>query len=125
MQVILDTNFLIYCAENKVDYATNIMNLMNEGYELVVPNQVIIEIESIAKNAKKLSDRTAAFLALKLLEHNKVKVISSEGVYADEAIVNMVRRGSIVATLDFGLRKALKGKARIMIVNSKRELDFE
>ena len=125
MQIILDTNFLIYCAENKVDYATDIMNLMNEGYELVVPNQVIMEIESIAKNAKKLSDRTAAFLALKLLEHNKVKVIESGGTYADEAIIIMVRRGCIVATLDFWLRKALSGKARVMIVNSKRELDFE
>ncbi len=35
IKIILDTNFLVYCAENKVDYASGIMGLMDEGYDVV------------------------------------------------------------------------------------------
>jgi len=41
IKIILDTNFLVYCAENKIDYKEGIENLVNEGIELVVPFQVI------------------------------------------------------------------------------------
>ena len=43
MKVILDTNFLIYCAKEKRDYFEAIQNMLNENYELVVPEQVIRE----------------------------------------------------------------------------------
>jgi rRNA-processing protein FCF1 len=124
IKVILDTNFLIYCVENKVDYAAGIMEIMTEGYELVVPEQVIAELKDISMNSKKLSDRSAAFLALKLLEHNKVKIISAEGRIADEAILNLVRMGSIIATLDLELRKKLKS-SRIIVIKGHKKVAFE
>ena len=37
MKIILDTNFLIYCAKNKLDYIEKITDLLKEDYELVVP----------------------------------------------------------------------------------------
>ena len=123
-QIILDTNFLIYCAENKIDYSHEIMMLMNEGYELVVPSSVVQELEEIYKNGEKLSDRSAAFLALKILKANDVKVLVSRGKYADEAIIDQVRMGSIVATLDLDLRKKLKN-SRIIVIQGKRKLSFE
>lgn len=124
IKIILDTNFLVYCAEKKIDYAEELMNLMSEGYELVVPEQVVEELKDISQNSKKLSDRSAAFLALKLLGHNKVKTIKTEGIYADEAILNLVRLGNIVATLDVGLRKKLKTSRKIVIIG-ERKLAFE
>ncbi len=124
IKVILDTNFLVYCAENKVDYATGIMEIMTEGYELVVPEQVIAELKDLADKAKKLSDRSAAFLALKLLEHNNVKMISANGNIADEAILNLVRMGSIVATLDLELRKKLRN-SRVIIIKGMKKVAFE
>lgn len=41
MKIILDTNFLVYCAKNKLDYKEEIGNLIKEGFELVVPEQVV------------------------------------------------------------------------------------
>jgi rRNA-processing protein FCF1 len=123
-QVILDTNFLIYCAENKIDYAHEIMLLMNEGHELVVPEQVAKELEEIYKNGEKLSDRSAAFLAMKIIKANGIRTIQARGRYADEAILNLVRMGSIVATLDLGLRKKLRN-SRIIVIQGKKKVAFE
>jgi len=124
VKVILDTNFIIYCTENKLDYAAEIGNLMNEGYELVVPQQVVDEIEELGKTAKKFSDRTASFLALKILKTNNIKVVSAPGKYADEAIISIMRIGDIVATLDLELRQKLK-KSRVIVIQGVKKLAFE
>jgi len=45
MKIILDTNFLIYCSKEKLDYVEEIGKFINENYELVVPVQVVEELE--------------------------------------------------------------------------------
>jgi len=114
----------VYCAENKVDFAAGIMEIMTEGYELIVPRQVVQELNDIASDSKKLSDRSAAFLALKLLEHNKIKIADVQGRIADEAILNLVRIGSIVATLDLELRKKLKN-TRVIVIKGVKKIAFD
>ena len=67
MKIILDTNFLIYSAKHKMDYMEEISNLINEGFELVVPKQVINELKMLKDDKwKKVSgkDKTAADLAV-------------------------------------------------------------
>lgn len=123
VKVILDANFLIYCAENKVDYVEGINEILGEGYELVVPSLVIGELEKIAEKASKLSDRNAAKLALSLLAHNKVKRVEFRGTYADEAILKNAR-GNIVATLDLGLRKNLES-SRVIVIKGVKKIAFE
>ena len=125
IKIILDTNFLIYCAENKIDYVESIMGLMEEGYELSVPSLVVKELEEISKNADKLSDRDGAKLALKLLKYNNVKILNINGRYADDAIINFVKKnGAIVATLDIELRNKLR-KFRKIVIEGKRKLVWE
>jgi rRNA-processing protein FCF1 len=124
LKIILDTNFLIYCAENKIDYQQEIGSLVGESYELIVPKQVVDELEEIYKNGKKFSDRNAAWLAIKLLEHNKVSVVTVRASYADEAIISLVRIGSVVATLDLELRKKLAG-TRIIVIQGVKKLAFD
>lgn len=124
MLIILDTNFLIYCAKNKLDYAEEIHNLINEGYELVVPMQVINELNKLKDDKwKKVSgkDKDAANLALKLLIHNKVKVINADGKNVDSAIVNLANSDpkNIVCTLDRGMRHSLP---RVILVNKFKKL---
>jgi rRNA-processing protein FCF1 len=125
--IILDTNFLVYCAENKIDYKSEIDELVNEGHTLVVFNPTIEELIKISENAEKSSDRNAAKLALKLLEHNRIVIEKSPGNYADTAILDFVKNTKaevIIATLDSALRKKLKTSRKIVIVG-KRKLAFE
>jgi rRNA-processing protein FCF1 len=124
MKIILDTNFLIYCAKNKLDYVEQIGQLINEGYELVVPKHVVNELKMLKDDKwKKVSgkDKLAADLALQLLEVNKVKVVNAKGRSVDNAIVNLSLedKKNIVCTLDREMRHTL---GRVILVNRFRRL---
>ena len=124
MLVILDTNFLIYCAENKLDYVEQISETVNEGYDLVVPLQVIKELKKLCDDKlKKVSgrDKLACGLALQLLEVNQIKKIEAKGRNVDEAIVNLANKNekNIVCTLDKEMRQTL---GRVILVNRFKRL---
>jgi rRNA-processing protein FCF1 len=124
MKIILDTNFLIYSAKHKMDYKEEILNLINEGFLLVVPKQVVNELKMLKEDKwKKVTgaDKTAADLALKLLLHNEVKVVDIPGKTVDEAIVDLANSDvkNIVCTLDRGLRQNLP---RVILVNKFKKL---
>ena len=124
MDVILDTNFLIYCAREKLDYVEAIRDLLNEGYNLVVPEQVIKELEGLRDDKLKKvkgKDKDAASLALKILGFNGVEKISIAGKSVDDAIVKLAKSDSknIVCTLDREMRNIL---GRVILVNRGKRL---
>jgi len=124
MKVILDTNFLIYCAKNKLDYVEGIGNLINEGFELVVPMQVVEEMNMLKDDKwKKVSgkDKMAIDLALQLLEVNNVKKVKVSGESVDEGIINLAdeNKKNIVCTLDREMRHNLP---RVILINKFKKL---
>jgi len=121
MKIILDTNFVIYCAKEKLDYKEEIGNLINEGFLLVVPEQVIGELERLKIKAKKGKDKDACDLALKLLVSNKVKTVKPVGKTVDKAIVNLAGEDpkNIVCTLDREMRYIL---GRVILVSRGKKL---
>ena len=124
MKVILDTNFLIYCAKNKLDYLEEIGNLINEGFELVAPMQVVEEMKKLKDDKwKKVSgkDKDAVALALQLLDVNKVKKVKVSGKSVDEGIVNLANENkkNIVCTLDREMRHNLP---RVILINKFKKL---
>ena len=133
MEIILDTNFLIYCAKNKLDYVEEIERLLNEDYELVVPEQVIEELKKVREKIKPKfrmigkskkttgKDKFAADLALQLLGVNKIKKIKPQGKTVDQAIINSANENkkNIVCTLDKEMRKML---GRVILLNKQKKL---
>jgi len=124
MKIILDTNFLIYCAKNKLDYVEELSNLLNEDFELVVPLQVVRELELIKEDKKKKvsgKDKQASNLALQLLDTNKVKKIKVKGKTVDEGIINLSKENkkNIVCTLDREMRRIL---GRVILINRGKKL---
>ena len=120
IKIILDTNFLVYCAKQKIDYTEEIANIMKSGFELVTISSVLIELEKLAKEEKKLLDRDAAKMALKILKAGVIKIISSEGNNADNEIIKL-SAGNIVATLDRGLKSKVE---RSIIIRERKKLEF-
>ena len=118
MKILLDTNFLVYCAKQKIDYVNEIQDLIKSKYSLVAIVQVVQELESLKDNAKKFSDKQAAVLALKMLDSNKVKIIKAQGRTADSALINL-NKGNIIATIDKNLQKKLN---KIIIIRGKKKL---
>ena len=136
MKVILDTNFLIYCAKERLDYVEKIENLFSNNYELVVPAQVVEELKKVSEKKKEKipllkrkpryrrttgKDKEAALLAIKLLEANKVRIIEVEGETVDKGIINLANsnKKNIVCTLDKEMRDIL---GRVILINQGRKL---
>ena len=124
MKIILDTNFLIYCSKNKLDYAEKLEILLNEDYELVVPLQVIRELELLKNDKEKKingKDKQAANLALQLLDFNKVKRVKVKGRSVDEGIINLAseNKKNIVCTLDKETRDTL---GRVILISKGNKL---
>lgn len=138
IKVILDTNFLVYCAKERLDYKEEISKLVNEGFVLVVPTKVIEELKKIILKKKEKNsfykilynprfrkttgkDKEASELALKLLEHNKVDVVETQGETVDKAIINLANENkkNIVATLDKEMRNIL---GRVILINKGKKL---
>ena len=124
MKIILDTNFLIYCAKHKLDYVEEISNLINEKFDLIVPTQVIKEL-TILKNdkLKKVSgkDKDACDLALQLIKVNNVKTTKIQGNSVDQGIINLSKQDpkNIVCTLDRKMRGIL---GRVILINRGKKL---
>ncbi len=124
IKVILDTNFLIYCAKNKLDYIEGIDELLSEGHEIVVPLQVVFELEKLRDDKfKKVSgaDKQAAGLALQILDANIIKKIDIPGNSVDGALIKLAdeNKKNIVATLDRGMRRELP---RVILINRFKKL---
>lgn len=124
IKVILDTNFLIYCAKDKLDYIEEIDELLNEGHEIVVPLKVINELKKLKNDKfKKVSgkDKIACDLALQIIDKNQIKILDIKGKSVDEALVNLAKENNknIVATLDRGMRKELP---RVILINRFKKL---
>ncbi len=119
MRIILDANFLVYCAKQKIDY-------LEVTGEKVVLSPVVLELEKLAEKAGKGKDKESAKLALQILKKNvrkkKVKVLIRGGK-ADEAIAEFVKKKDVVATMDRELKKRLKGKARILSIRKGKKLE--
>lgn len=138
VKVILDTNFLIYCAKNNLHYVEELNTLFNEKVNLVVPKQVIVELGVVInkkkyKNASEIKkkyplfkkttgkDKEAAKLSLLLLKHNNVEEIEIVGETVDDAIVNFSNSNvnNVVATLDREMRGELP---RVVLINRYKKL---
>ena len=109
-QVILDTSFILTCIKQKIDFFEM---LEHEGFQIVVPNQVIDELMGLG-----------AQLALNILGKNKFTIVKFPGKDADAAILKFSRKNplAIVATLDRELQKKIKNHK--MIIRQKKKIEI-
>lgn len=112
-QIILDTSFILTCIRNKIDFFDELF-----GYEILIPKQVIKEIEGLSNS------KTEAKLSLKLIKSNKPKTINIPGKNTDNAIINYAKENPdmIIATLDRGIKSKVKNSK--LIIRNKKKLEI-
>ncbi|MBU2562207.1 MAG: hypothetical protein KKF68_00925 [Nanoarchaeota archaeon] len=119
-KVILDTNFILSCIRNKIDFFEEIKFM---GLDIIIPKQVILEIERITKSKKKLRFREEAQIALKLLKENKFRKIDLKRKNVDKAIIQYAEKNTnlVIATLD----KEIKNKTKNLklVIRGKKKLE--
>jgi len=122
MKVIFDTNFILTCLKEKVDFLS-----AEEFGELVLPLQVIDEIRKISEDKKRSrKERDLANLALKIIDKNKGNFvfINLNKKFVDKGLVNYINRESevILASLDIKLIKKIRGRAQVLGIRKGRIL---
>ncbi len=109
-QILLDTNFILSCIKQKIDFFEEIYLM---GIQIIIPEQIINELKKLKKES-----------ALKLLENSKFKEISLKGKIVDNSIINYAKENPdiIIATLDRDIQKKIKN--RKMIIRGKKKLEI-
>lgn len=119
MDIVIDTNALIYAVKLKVD-VYELLKMHN--YKPIIPACVFFELKSLAGSAKKGADRAAAKLASQIVE-KKVKVVDIGVGKADDLILKYAKNHKMkVLTNDREFKRRLKsiGVAAISISKSKQ-----
>ena len=116
VEVICDTNFLIHLATKRIK---NIDNLDMEigSISFIVPEVVkneLIKLQEIRENNQEIT------LTLNFIKY--FKIISINGTYADQELINYVKHNrSIIGTMDRQLKNKIKqlGSSILSIHNDK------
>jgi rRNA-processing protein FCF1 len=119
-KALLDTNFIITCIREKIDFFED---LKLQGFQIIIPREVILEIERISNSRKKLKFRNEAEIALKLLKANQFKKISLNTRNVDNGISKMAKKDSevFVGTLDRELKKKIPNSK--IVIRGKKKLE--
>lgn len=120
-KVILDTNFILTCVKQKIDFF-NEMYL--EGFGILIPREAVRELNSIAKSGKKLKFRESARIALKLIEKNRHEEIELKTGNVDNGIVRFAKENPeiAVATLDREVKRKTKNPK--LVIKGKKMLEI-
>jgi len=126
MKVLLDTNFILTCVKEKIDFDSLANELIDEKIEWIIPQDVLNELGYLKdKKGMKVEDRDAAKLSFEILQGLKPKIIELEGKNpnVDIKIVNyLIDKDIVLATMDRGLKGRIRNK--ILTVRGKRGLEF-
>lgn len=117
-EVLLDTNIILTCIKQKIDFFED---LESKGFKILIPKQVIQEIEKLIKSKQKLRFREDAKLALKLLDKENFKKINIGKGHVDKRIKLYADEHPeiLIATLDKELQDKLRN-SKIVIREKKR-----
>ncbi|MHA1212380.1 MAG: type II toxin-antitoxin system VapC family toxin [Candidatus Heimdallarchaeota archaeon] len=127
LQVLLDTNILIFIAEGKFNLHSEIERLIPQQHELIILTACMEELKVLATQKPKMA-RILTFVE-KLLEKIKLVEYNPRNIrLTDDRIVRYSRDhpdNCIVATNDLGLkRKLLKHNLPIIFVRGKNHLEL-
>ena len=103
VEVICDTSFLIHLSTRKIKNLDSVNTEIGQ-IQFVVPFVVLSELEKLSKTQDKKQD---AITTLEFAQN--LKTIEMSGKFADQAIIEHVRKhGGITATMDKELKNKIK-----------------
>ncbi|MEA3414413.1 MAG: PIN domain-containing protein [Nanoarchaeota archaeon] len=121
-KVVLDTNFVLNCIRNKLDFFEE---LLLRGDCVLIPVEVIEEIKRLRDSNKKLKFKEEANLALKMIEVNDHEKISAPGKYVDKGLIKYCKENPkvVLGTMDKVLKKAVAN--RKLVIRNKKKLELQ
>ena len=121
-KVALDTNMLLAIKKLKIDIFEEIKESIGKA-EFLIPVQVIKEMQKLSEKNKNMEK--ASNIALQLIKKNKAKEIQSKEKDADKALIELAKKGIIIATNDKELKKkVLKVKGKILNIRKRKKIEW-
>ena len=119
-KIILDTNFLLTCVKQKIEFFEEIPQM---GFKIVIPTNVISELERLSKGkAMKLADESK--LVLRIIQKKDFEKTTLPGKKVDNALILFLRKNKdfTIATLDKGIQMKVKNPK--LVIRGKKKLVF-
>lgn len=113
MKILLDTNFILTCAKQKIDFQEITDKIVSEKIEWLVPQDVLNEIKN----------KQSAELSLEIIKKLTPKIINlpTKNPNIDIKIANYISNKPIIlATMDKKLKSRVKNK--ILTIRNKKFL---
>ncbi|PIN77629.1 hypothetical protein COV15_01735 [Candidatus Woesearchaeota archaeon CG10_big_fil_rev_8_21_14_0_10_34_12] len=114
MKIILDTNFLIYCAKYKIDWQEEIKRIFGKA-EIIIPCQVLQELE---QKSKEKNAKIALLISEKAIEEEKAK-IKILGAENTDLAVEKLGKNNIIASMDKGIKAGKR-----LVIRQKNHLEL-
>ena len=124
-KILLDTSFVVKCAEYHIDLFSELERVCLFPYELCYFNKTLDELDAVARQGGK--ERAFAKLARKFLERATV-IPGSKCSIVDELILDYLQKNKecVVATHDSALKKMVLGqKIPVVIIRQQKYLVFQ
>lgn len=120
-KVLLDTSFILMAIRENIDFVEDIKFL---GLTIIIPRQVIDELNNIVKSKKKLKFRDEAALALRIIDIPSFSRVVLKSKNVDNGIVMFAKenKDAIIATMDKGLKSRIKNQK--LVVRAKKKLEI-
>lgn len=126
MKILLDTNFILACVKQGIDFNSFANEIIDEEIKWIVPQDVLNELSSLKdKSEIKVSDSEAAKLGFEIIQDLKPEIVKLPGrnPNIDIKIVDYIAGKNIVlATLDKGLKNRVDNK--ILTIRKKSKLEI-
>ena len=122
MKILLDTNFIITCAKQKIDFPSIANKNIDKKIEWIIPQDVLDELGNLKQIPK---HKKATELSFEILKNLNPKIINLPGKNPniDIKIVNYILNKDItLATLDKNLKSRVKNK--ILTIRGKNNLEI-
>ncbi len=117
--IILDTDFLVFCAETLLDYETELKRICDFPFTITVLDKTIEEFSHVA--AKSKPKEHAVKLAKTILAKKNTHIMPTPPARtADELILQTVTSDYCVATQDRVLKRKLHAKG-IIVITARQE----
>jgi len=122
-KILLDTNFLMICAQFKVDIFSEIERICNFNYKLYVLDKTVDELKNIIKKQKG-KHKESAKIGLQLLKIKKIEIIKTDSFEkTDDIIVEYAyKKDYIVATQDKDLKRKLINQGTMTIILKQKKM---
>jgi rRNA-processing protein FCF1 len=119
MQIIFDTNFLVYSIKYRIDFESELKRICDFNFDMCLIDKTIDELKKLKVPEAKI--------ALALIDRFKIiDTKDSKLKRVDDILVDLTSKGCIIATQDIELKKRIRLiTKKIIILRQNKYFKFE